>query len=82
MNGRKTYSKAIKKLLFKELKQIQGNPTIWREDIQGRIICFPSYGDINSSYGWNIHHIDGNPENNKLENLIAVHYESHEELHK
>lgn len=82
MNGRKTFSKALIKNTFKRLESVSNyNPSIWRRDSAGMLICFPSYGDRNSSYGWNIHHIDGNKENNRESNLIAVHYTTHELLH-
>jgi hypothetical protein len=35
-----------------------------------------SYGNRNSIYGWEIHHIDNNTENNKLENLMPLQWEN------
>lgn len=81
MNGRKSFSRQIKRIVFKNSNPTEGNPTIWRRDIDNKLICFPSYGDRNSSYGWDIHHIDGNPNNNEVENLIAVHYDTHGNFH-
>lgn len=82
MNGRKTFNKTIRRNLFLNLERVEGyNPSIWRYDIHGNLVCFPSYGDRNSSYGWDIHHIDGNKDNNRLSNLVAVHYDTHLSIH-
>ena len=82
MTGRKTFSKNAKRTIFNRLKTIPGKPeNIWRKDVGGRLICFPSYGDENSRYGWNIHHRNKNPRDNSITNLIAVSYETHQILH-
>lgn len=33
------------------------DPRLWRKDMCGKQMYFPSYGDVNSSYGWEIDHI-------------------------
>jgi hypothetical protein len=52
------------------------------KDRRGRIIVKTAFGDINSEYGWNIHH--KNPQKaggtNIKENLEIVHWETHAEL--
>ena len=82
MKGRKTFSKNAKRIVFNKLKLIHGkDPSIWRKDVGGTVICFPSYGDENSRFGWNIHHKNKKPLDNNIINLIAVSYETHEDLH-
>lgn len=82
MNGRKTYSKNVRKHLFEQLDTLDDrDPKIWRIDSSNNIICFPSYGDENSRFGWNIHHKNENPSDNRLSNLEAVSYETHQDKH-
>jgi len=33
------------------------DPILWRKDICGNLMYFPSYGDVSSAYGWEIDHI-------------------------
>ena len=80
--NRKKFSKNVRRLVFNRLEIIDGKDhKIWREDVGGKVICFPSYGDMNSEYGWNIHHKNGNPKDNSLYNLEAVSFEVHHYLH-
>jgi len=52
MSGRKPFSKNKKRLVFERLEHIKDkDPKIWRKDVDGKAICFPSYGDENSAYG-------------------------------
>ncbi len=82
MNGRITHSKNKINEVFRKCKKIKNqDPNLWRKDRFGREIYRPAYGDFNSDYGWNIHHKNGNPRNNTIENLEAIHYDSHSELH-
>lgn len=81
--GRNSFSKTIIKNVFRNLKTISGyNHGVFRQDQKGAIIAFPAYGDERSSYGWNIHHLDGDHKNNRPSNLVAVHFDTHKELHK
>ncbi len=82
MSGRKTFSKEKRRTIFEKLYQIPGeDPNLWRKDRNKRKIYFPAYGDYNSRFGWNIHHINGNSKDNNIINLEAVNYVTHEELH-
>lgn len=80
--GRKKLSKKIIKDVFELLPKFSNDEkdSQKRKDYKGRIIAFHSYGKRDHKYGWNIDHINRNTENNSLENLRAVHYETHEEL--
>lgn len=42
-----------------------------------------TYIIFNGKYpsGYNIHHIDGNPENNKISNLVAIPIKLHKDYH-
>lgn len=83
MQGRKTFSKKVKRFVFEQLETIpERNPKIWRMDLSGKTICYPSYGDYSSRYGWNIHHKNEIPSDNRLINLEATSYELHEKYHK
>ena len=83
MNGRKSFSKEKVTEVFRKAKKInEEDPYLWRQDRKGRMIYRPAYGDIYSNYGWNIHHIDGNLNNNNINNLEAVHYDTHNEIHR
>ena len=52
-------------------------------DCRGREIRKESYGDRDSKYGWDVHHIrpisKGGTDN--PDNLQIVHYETHDEIH-
>lgn len=80
--GRKTFSKEERTAVFRRADIIPGkDENQWRKDRHGKVICNASYGHEASDYGWNIHHIDGNSNNNVDSNLEAVHYDTHDELH-
>ncbi len=80
--GRKTFSSATVTRVFRRAKIIHGkHENLWRKDRRNRTINRSAYGDRNSSYGWDIHHKDGNHNNNNESNLEAVHYDTHNELH-
>ena len=46
------------------------------KDKYGKQMCFQEYGNRNSSCGWEMDHIDGNPNNNDLNNIQALNWES------
>ncbi len=80
---RKTFSKKVKDILFSNLEEIPNqDKNQFRKDRKGRKIFKGSYGDRNSSMGWNIHHKDKNPKNNNINNLEALNFISHNEEHK
>ena len=81
---RKKLSKKLIKDVFMQLPLISNDEkdAQKRKDYRGRTIAFHSYGKREHKYGWNIDHINRNTENNSLENLRAVHYETHEELNR
>ncbi len=82
MKGRKTFNKNAKRNIFDKLREVPGkDKKIWRKDVGNEVICFPSHGDENSKFGWNIHHINENPVDNSLSNLEAVSYKTHQVLH-
>ena len=83
MNGHKTFSKNIERYVFERLKEIPNkNPKIWRVDLSGNYICYPSYGDYQSRFSWNIHHKNEIPLDNRLINLEGISYERHEKYHE
>lgn len=82
MKGRKTFSNTTKRYVFEQLERISDrDPKIWRMDLSGRTICYPSYGDFNSRYGWNIHHKNNDSSDNRLFNLEATSFELHDKYH-
>lgn len=79
-NGRKTFSKNVKTQVFDKVAlPINKN---WGIDFRGKKIARAGYGDENSKFGWNIHHKDGNKNNNNIDNLIPVHYDTHRDIHR
>ncbi len=76
-HGRNTVTKVFRK----SAEIIDRNPSLWRADRYGRVMARAAYGDRNSQFGWDIHHRDSNHNNNNINNLEAVHFSTHEEIH-
>jgi len=53
------------------------------KDREGRLMLKTAYGDENSEYGWNIHHIQRRRYGgtDAKENLEIIHILSHQEIH-
>ena len=76
-------SKTQKEAAWEKAKEINGvHPNVKREDCRGKKIVKSAYGDRNSNFGWDIHHIDGNNSNNNLDNLKAVHHNTHTQINQ
>lgn len=52
-----------------------------RKDKYGYIIVKSAYVDRNSKYVWDIYHKDGNSNNNNKQNLQALSFNTHKNLH-
>jgi len=63
--------------IWSKASTVQGNdPSRWRKDECGAWIGKKEYGDRDSEYGWEIHHIDGNPDNNIPSNLLPLQWKN------
>lgn len=82
--SRRPFKKEVIDEIFKSTtRTVSGsNPRQVRRDFKNKIIARAAYGNENSAKGWNIHHKDGNKNNNAKDNLQALHYETHKELHE
>jgi len=62
---------------------ILGKSVTRTKDCKKRIIYKEAYGQPNSEFGWDVHHI--RPKNqggtDAFENLQIVHYDTHNEIH-
>ena len=60
-----------------------GKSTTKARDFRGRLIYKEAYGQPNSEFGWDVHHI--RPKNqggtDKSNNLQIVHHDTHDEIH-
>lgn len=45
-----------------------------------RMVCRAAHGPFNVN--WHVHHIDGNKQNNRPENLIAIPHQLHNKIHE
>lgn len=81
--SRKTFNKTIIHNVFMDTTRPSStrDPRQLRSDKKDRIIAKAAYGNRNSKFGWNIHHIDGDKNNNIKSNLQALHFETHDEIH-
>ena len=81
--GRKTHSDETITKVFNKARKVSGeHPSVKRMDRYNKIIDRSAYGNRNSGYGWDIHHKDKNPNNNSIDNLEALHYDSHNSIHQ
>lgn len=85
---------ANKAVVIKSQNQFKINPKIYENELGYKRIYIPQngfksyhryiweneYGPIPA--GFHIHHIDGNPKNNNIKNLIAMKISEHHRLHK
>ncbi|MCR8612951.1 MAG: HNH endonuclease [Mycoplasma sp.] len=79
--NRKTFNKSLIKEVWDKAKDFSNNPNFQKKlDYRKRIMYFPAYGDREHKYGWNIDHINRNPNDNNIANLRAVNFKTHEEL--
>lgn len=81
--SRKTFTKETISLIFAVTTRPSSgyDQRQIRKDISDRLIARAAYGQRESVKGWNIHHKDGDKTNNAKSNLLAVHFETHKELH-
>lgn len=81
--SRGNFSKEQKEAAWNNAYKIDGvSPKEKRKDFHDRTIAKSAYGDEDSSFGWNIHHKNGNWRDNRYSNLVAVHYDTHKEIHQ
>ncbi|MGP8068457.1 MAG: HNH endonuclease [Candidatus Bathyarchaeia archaeon] len=66
----------IQQVWQKGVKDQNTESSRWRKDECGAWIYRPDHGMRDSDYGWEIDHIDGNPENNALSNLRPLQWEN------
>ncbi len=48
----------------------------WRKDECTAWIHRTRYGSRDSDYGWEVHHVDGNPDNNNISNLRPLQWDN------
>ena len=64
--------------IFRDSAEILGKKQSYEKlTEEERSIARAAYGNKNSEFGWDIHHRSGNPNNNDLSNLEAVHFKTH-----
>lgn len=78
MNGRKSFGKK-QLMMFFQYNEIFSKQK--RKDKYGYIIVKSAYVDHNSKYVWDIYHKDGNSNNNNKQNLQALSFNTHKNLH-
>ena len=59
--------------------QIYGNRYYFKNQYVHKIMMYTFYG---YKKGYDIHHVDGNKQNNKLENLVYLTHSEHSSLHR
>ncbi|MGP8071370.1 MAG: HNH endonuclease [Candidatus Bathyarchaeia archaeon] len=75
--SRKTWSpEEIQAVWEKGTAVRENHPSLFRKDQYGAWIQRDHYGNRDAGYGWEIHHIDGNPNNNGLSNLAPLQWEN------
>ncbi|MDR1287150.1 MAG: HNH endonuclease [Treponema sp.] len=60
-----------------------GKSTTKARDDKNRLIYKAAFGDRNSKYGWDVHHIlpEKQGGTDAFDNLRIVHYDTHDEIH-
>ena len=74
------YSREKLEKIWKHHTKQNIDKKLWKDKKYGRQIHWDQYG-TRTPQGWDIHHIDGNRDNNEIENLRPIHWKSHMELH-
>lgn len=83
MTGRKSFKKEVIDFVFMHTTKPKSgsNQKQVRQDRKGTPIARAAYGNRKSKMGWDIHHIDGNKNNNNKNNLEALHHDNHDAIH-
>ena len=75
--SRRTWSPEEIQQVWNKATTVSGNdPSAFRKDQCGAWIERNRHGSRESAFGWEIHHIDGNPNNDALSNLAPLQWEN------
>ena len=77
MTTRERWSDEGLDAIWNKAQVVRGyDPLKWRKDGCGAWVSGEEYGNRESPYGWEVDHIDGNPENNAYSNLGPLHWKN------